>query len=100
MPVVAEFSVTPLVEGQIKPYIDAALEVIDQSGLQYEVGAVGTTVQGELDQVMEAIKQAHQAVLERGANRVVTEIRLDQAKQGITMEQELEGYRKPALQHT
>jgi len=97
MPVVAEISVVPLVEGKLKPFIDAALEPIRRSGLKFEIGATGTTVEGELDQVMEVLKQAHRAVLEKGAGRVVTDIRLDEARQGVTMEQELEGYREPAF---
>jgi uncharacterized protein (TIGR00106 family) len=98
MPVVAEISITPMVEGQVKPFIDAALQVIDQSGLKYEVGAAGTTVEGELDQVVDVLKNAHKAAINLGAHRVVTTIHLDQSREGVTLEQELEGYREPALQ--
>ncbi|HEY3298102.1 MAG TPA: MTH1187 family thiamine-binding protein [Armatimonadota bacterium] len=92
--VVAEFSVTPLVAGTIKPYIDSAISEIDRAGLKKEVGPASTTVEGDLDQVMMAIKNAHQAVLNKGADRVVTEIRIDEKKGGLTMRDELEGYRK------
>jgi len=92
--VLAEFSVTPVVEGEIRPYVDSALQEIRNAGLKHEVGPVGTTVEGEIDQVLDAIKNAHQAVLNRGANRVVTEIRIDEKRGGLTMEQELSGYRQ------
>jgi uncharacterized protein (TIGR00106 family) len=91
--VLAEFSVTPMVEGEMKPFVDSALEEIKKAGLKHEVGAVGTTVEGDLDQVFDAIKHAHQAVINRGASRVVTEIRIDDRKGGLSMESELEGYR-------
>lgn len=91
--VVAEFSVTPLVEGQIKPFIDTAIDQIDKAGLRHEVGPSGTTVEGELDQVMNAIKNAHKAVLDSGVDRVITEIRIDEKKGGLSMQEELEGYR-------
>lgn len=91
--VLAEFSVTPMVEGEMRPFVDSAVEEIEKAGLKHEVGPVATTIEGELDQVLEAIKHAHQAALDEGAERVVTDIRIDQKKGGLTMEEEVEGYR-------
>ena len=91
--VLAEFSVTPVVSGSIKPFIDMAVQEIERSGLKHEVGPVGTTVEGNLDNVLDAIKHAHQAVLGLGAERVVTEIRIDEKKGGLSMAEEVEGYR-------
>jgi uncharacterized protein (TIGR00106 family) len=91
--VVAEFSVTPMVEGKMKPYVDTAVGEIEKAGLKYEVGPVGTTVEGELDVVLDAIKNAHQAVFDRVADRVVTEIRIDEKRGGISIEEEVEDYR-------
>ena len=91
--VVAEFSVTPIVEGPVTPFIDTAIEEIESAGLNYEVGAMGTTVEGNLDQVLDAIKKAHEAVLNQGAERVVTDIRIDEKKGGISISEETEGFR-------
>jgi len=91
--VVAEFSVTPMIEGEMKPFVDSALQEIQKAGLKHEVGAVATTVEGGLDQVLDAIKHAHEAVLNQGAERVVTDIRIDEKKGGISMAEEIEGYR-------
>lgn len=91
--VLAEFSVMPMVEGEWKPYVDTALDEIEKAGLKHEVGPEGTTVEGELDQVLDAIKHAHQAVLNRGVERVITDIRIDEKRGGLSMEKEVEGYR-------
>lgn len=93
MPVVAEFSVTPMVDGEMRPFIDAAVEEVKRSGLKYEVDAMGTTVEGDLDQVLETVKRAHKAVCNKGAHRVLTEIRIDDKEDGQTIQQELQGYR-------
>ncbi len=90
---VAEITVIPLVEGSIRPYIDRAIEEIKKCGLKYEVDALGTTVEGNLDQLLDCIKRCHQAVLEASANRVITEVRIDEKKSGLTLEEELAGYR-------
>jgi uncharacterized protein (TIGR00106 family) len=91
--VVAEFSVIPAVDGSFRPYVKAAIAEIEKSGLKYEVGAMGTTLEGELDDVLEAIKNAHSAVLEAGAGRVVTSIKIDQRPGGLSMKEKLEGFR-------
>jgi uncharacterized protein (TIGR00106 family) len=92
--VVAEFSITPLVEGELKPFVDAAIDVVKESGLKYEVDALGTTIEGELGDVLSVVKKAHLAVRNMGAGRVMTELKIDEKAGGETIEQELEGYRQ------
>ncbi len=91
--IVAEFSVVPVVEGSLRPYVRAAIAEIADSGLKYEVGAMGTTVEGDLDQVLEAIKRAHRAVLAEGAGRVLTMIKIDERSNGLSIDGKLEGFR-------
>jgi uncharacterized protein (TIGR00106 family) len=91
--VVAEFSVTPVVGENLRPYVNAAIEVVEKSGLNYEVDAMSTTLEGGLDEVLDVVKRAHRAVMAVGAGRVLTEIRIDDREMGVSMEEELEGYR-------
>ena len=91
--VVAEFSITPVIGENLRPYIDAAVDVVKKSGLKYEVDAMSTSLEGELDQVLDVVKKAHLAVKAVGAGRILTEIRIDEREMGVTMEEELEGYR-------
>jgi uncharacterized protein (TIGR00106 family) len=91
--VVAELSITPLVEGQLKPFIDAAVEEVKKAGLKYEVDAMGTTMEGDLDTILQVAKRAHEAALNKGAERVVTELRIDEKTGGVSLEEEVEGYR-------
>jgi len=53
--------------------------LIDQSGLDYRVGPMGTVVEGDWDRVMNLAKQCHQAMLQSAA-RVMTTIRIDDRK--------------------
>jgi uncharacterized protein (TIGR00106 family) len=91
--VVAEFSVVPIKEQSLRPFVRIALGELEKSGLKFEVGAMGTTVEGELDQVLEAVKNAHRAVLAAGAGRVITSIKIDDRESGVSMEGKLEGLR-------
>jgi uncharacterized protein (TIGR00106 family) len=91
--VVADISIIPLVEGSLRPYIDTVVQEIKKSGLKFEVGAMSTTIEGELTEVLEVAKKAHRAVLGVGANRVVTTIRIDERKDSLSIEGKIEGYR-------
>ena len=53
--------------------------LIDQSGLDYRVGPMGTVVEGDWDRVMNLAKHCHQAMLQSAA-RVMTTIRIDDRK--------------------
>lgn len=91
--VIAEFSVTPVVSNEMRPYVDAAIEEVKRSGLHYEVDAMGTTVQGGMSEVLNVVLRAHQAVKKKGVGRVITEIRIDDQAEEASIEQQVEGYR-------
>jgi uncharacterized protein YqgV (UPF0045/DUF77 family) len=59
-------------------HIEAAIAVIEQSGLHYEVDALGTTVEGEPDQLWPLMRQVHEACLEAGADSLVTVVKIAQ----------------------
>ncbi|MHB0915713.1 MAG: MTH1187 family thiamine-binding protein [Thermoleophilia bacterium] len=89
--VVAEFSVIPITDGSLRRYVQVALDEVGKAGLRYEIGAMGTTVEGELDQVLAAVAAAHRAVRAAGAGRVVTSVRIDDRDTGVTIAGKLEG---------
>lgn len=60
-------------------HIDAAIAVVQGSGLKYEVGALGTTVEGEPDEVWPLMREVHEACLNAGAEGLVTVIKVEQA---------------------
>lgn len=91
--VVAEFSVIPIIEGSLREYVKLAVEEVRKAGLHYEVGAMGTTVEGELDQVLAAVANAHRAVRNASAGRVLTSVRIDDRDTGLTIAGKLKGLR-------
>ncbi|MFN0096348.1 MAG: MTH1187 family thiamine-binding protein [Dehalococcoidia bacterium] len=69
-----------------RPYrhIEAAIAVIQGSGLRYEVGALGTTLEGEPDAVWAAVRAAHEAVLHSGAAGLVTVLKVEQTRPEVS----------------
>src|SRR3954469_4089620 len=61
--VLLEFSMAPLEKGaSVGEYVARSLKIIDESGLDYRLHAMGTIVEGELDQVLALLKQCFDAM--------------------------------------
>ena len=58
---------------------DAAIAVIEAAGLTYEVGALGTTVEGPPDAVWPLLRAVHEATLAAGADGCVTVVKVAEA---------------------
>ncbi len=74
--------------------VDLAIDVVKKSGVKFEVGPMETTMEGELDQLLEIVKQAQQACVDAGAERVMTIIKIDYHPKGVTIEEKIEKYRR------
>lgn len=77
------------------PIVDAAIKVIQDSGVKYEVGPLETILEGDdLDRLVEIAKSAHRACFKAGADKVVTIIKIADALEGTTIEGKVGKYRK------
>ncbi|MBX6378292.1 MAG: MTH1187 family thiamine-binding protein [Clostridia bacterium] len=72
-------SVTPIGEGpSVSRFVAAAHRVLESfPELTYRVDPMFTTIEGDLDRVIEAIRRMHEAPFELGAVRVSTFIKID-----------------------
>ena len=63
--ILMEFSMAPLAKGEsVGQYVARSLEIIDSSGLDYRLHAMGTIVEGEIDQLLDLLKKCHAALAE------------------------------------
>lgn len=75
--VLLEMSITPLGVGDsVSQYVAECIELVDQSGLEYELHAMGTIVEGELDQVLDLMRRCIEQVA-RHSDRVTCAAKLD-----------------------
>lgn len=75
------------------PIVDRAIAVIQASGVKYEVGPLETTMEGDLDQLLEVAKAAHRACFVEGVSKVVTLVKIADAVEGTTIEEKVSKYR-------
>jgi uncharacterized protein (TIGR00106 family) len=92
-----EITVVPLGVGtSLSKYVAQAvweLETIPE--IDYELTSMGTIVQGPLNRLLEAAGKMHQALLDAGAQRVETTIRIDDRQdKEVTLRSKLDSLKK------
>ncbi len=74
---IAEIEITPMGDSvHIAEPVAHIVRLVADSGLDYQVTAMGTLVEGEPDEVWELIRSCHEQG-KRDAKRVMTRIRID-----------------------
>jgi uncharacterized protein (TIGR00106 family) len=75
--VLLEMSITPLGKGEsVSQYVAECVEIIHRSGLDYELHAMGTIVEGELDKVLDLMRRCIEQVAKH-SDRVTCVAKLD-----------------------
>ena len=80
MSVIVEFSIFPMDKGEsLSPYVARALNIIQESGLPYELNPMGTCVEGEWNEVMSLVDRCFQE-LQKDCNRINLALKADYRK--------------------
>ncbi len=75
--VLLEFSMYPTDKGtSVSDYVGRILEIIDDSGLPYRLGPMGTCLEGEWDEVMAVVTRCYRS-LEKDCDRIACQIKID-----------------------
>ncbi|MBI2850408.1 MAG: MTH1187 family thiamine-binding protein [Chloroflexi bacterium] len=78
--IIAEVSIIPIGTGtpSVSRYVAGAIEALaKQKKVKYQMTAMGTILEGELKDVLDAVTRMHESVFDRGAERVVTKLTID-----------------------
>jgi uncharacterized protein (TIGR00106 family) len=84
--VIAEVSIVPMgtKTPSVSEYVAKAIKVLSQEkGIKYQLTAMGTIVEGELDEVLEAVRKMHECIFSEEVKRVVTTIRIDDRRDKV-----------------
>jgi len=77
MKAIVDLCVVPLGVGvSVSQYVVACERILKEAGLQTQLHAYGTNIEGEWDAVFDAIKKCHETVHGMGAPRISTVIKL------------------------
>jgi uncharacterized protein (TIGR00106 family) len=76
MKVIADFCLVPLGVGvSVSKYVAACEQVLSDAGLKTQLHAYGTNIEGEWDDVFQAVKACHEKIHEMGAPRITTTLK-------------------------
>ena len=76
MQVIADLCLVPLGVGvSVSPYIAECERILTAAGLKIELHAYGTNIEGEWDDVFQAIRQCHEKIHVMGAPRISTTLK-------------------------
>ncbi len=75
--VLLEFSMSPFDKGDsLSQYVARSLDIIDKSGLPYQLTPMGTIVEGEWDEVMALVSACYRR-MSQDCDRISTSIKID-----------------------
>jgi uncharacterized protein (TIGR00106 family) len=77
MKVIADVCVVPIGVGvSVSKYVAACESILKEAGLNINLHAYGTNIEGEWDDVFAAIKRCHEVVHEMGSPRISTTLKV------------------------
>ena len=75
--VLLEFSMSPATKGEsVSPWVARSLDIIDKSGLPYQLTPMGTILEGEWNEVMAVVTACFEA-MRADCSRIGTHIKID-----------------------
>ena len=81
-------------EEEIYYVVDQVIARIAESGLKYEVGPMETTMEGELEELLEIVKEAQEICIKHGSSRVCSVVKIDYKPEGVTIDEKIGKYKK------
>jgi uncharacterized protein (TIGR00106 family) len=97
---VAELTVFPLGTGEptVRDHVRALYRIVQASGLTHQLTAMGTIVEGRVEDILELTRRLHETCFEAGpgADRVYTTLRLDERRgEPLTIAGKVQGVLSP-----
>lgn len=90
--IISQLSIVPIGKGtSLSKYVKLVLETLKKENLKIVTNAMATVIETEdLETLFSAVQKAHNAVVDSGAERVVTELKIDDRRdKNVTMESKL-----------
>lgn len=84
----------------LSQYIAQAVQVLQgEEDIKYELTAMGTIIEGDLERLLALVRKMHEAVFDAGAMRVVTMIKIDDRRDKTSSIKSKMDSLKSKLQH-
>lgn len=77
--IISQLSIAPVGKDiSLSSYIKKVISVLEESNVKFETNAMATVIETEnLTTLFKVVEKAHNAVIDAGAKRVITELKID-----------------------
>ncbi len=77
--VISQLSIAPVGVGtSLSIYVKIVIKVLKQNKIKFKTNDMATVIETEdLDTLFDVVKKAHKSVIDAGAKRVITELKID-----------------------
>mgnify|MGYP001795593084 FL=1 len=75
------------------PYVDAAIAVIEEAGVPFQVSPLETTMEGNLSELLEIVQKMNERMVEIGSPSIISQVKIFYKPDGASMDKLTEKYR-------
>jgi len=94
--IIAQLSIAPVgKDTSLSKYVRKSLEILRNEHIKFETNAMATVIEiDNLETLFDVVRKAHNAMIESGAKRVITELKIDDRRdKNVTIASKLEPLR-------
>jgi uncharacterized protein (TIGR00106 family) len=95
--IIAQLSIAPLGTGtSVSPYVKIVIDTLKREHVKFQTNPMATVIECDsLETLFSVVQKAHQAVARAGAQRIITEIKIDDRRdKNATMASKLDALQK------
>ncbi|MEO3944611.1 MTH1187 family thiamine-binding protein [Gorillibacterium sp. CAU 1737] len=74
------------------PYVDRAIEIIQEAGIKHRVGPLETTMEGSFEEMLAVVKRMNDAMVEMGSPSIISQVKIYHNPAGASIEKLTEKY--------
>ena len=80
--IISQLSIAPVGEGtSLSKYVKIVIDVLEKNDIKFKTNDMATVIETEnLKTLFRVVEEAHKAVIDTGAKRVITELKIDDRK--------------------
>lgn len=77
--IISQLSIAPVGKGvNLSRYVKNVIDILKRNDVKFETNAMATVIETEdIKTLFEVVEEAHKAVIDSGASRVITELKID-----------------------
>ena len=91
--IISQLSISPVGKSvSLSKYVKIAIDTLREENIKFQTNAMATVIETEdLETLFRVVKKAHNSVMASGADRVITELKIDDRKdKNSTIESKIE----------